>query len=78
MTLSADDLHWTELGMLLHEVNFKGAQQRKSFTEDMRKDPLMTAIHFERRFDALMKRYFVWTRTIGKSIRLFCSCRISK
>lgn len=55
MTLSADDLHWTELGMLLHEVNFKGAQQRKSFTEYMRKDPLMTAIHFERRFDALMK-----------------------
>lgn len=28
MTLSADDLHWTEFGMLFHEVNFKGAQQR--------------------------------------------------
>lgn len=72
MTLSADDLHWTELGMLLHEVNFKGAQQRKSFTEYMRKDPLMTAIHFERRFDALMKHVILsGPEPLGKVLDYF-------
>ena len=38
----ADDLHWPELGILLDLVG------------SMCEDPLKAAIHFERRFDALM------------------------
>lgn len=72
MTLSADDLHWTELGMLLQEVNYEAAQQRNSFTENMRKDPLMTAIHFERRFDALMKHIILsGPEPLGKVLDYF-------
>lgn len=72
MTLSADDLHWAELGMLLHEVDFQGAQQRKSVTEYMRKDPLMTTIHFERRFDALIKHVILsGPEPLGKGLDLF-------
>ncbi len=55
MTLSADDLHWPELGMLLENISYDEAQQKNSFMSSMRHNPLMTAIHFERRFKALMK-----------------------
>lgn len=55
MTLSADDLHWPELGMMLHNIDFDEAKQWNSFGSGMRSDPLMTAIHFERRFKSLMK-----------------------
>ena len=54
ITLSADDLHWPELGMNLENIDFKHAFGR-SFFSAMRADPLLTAIHFERRFKALMK-----------------------
>ena len=55
MTLSADDLHWPELGMLLENLSYEAAVKKKSFFQSMRSDPLMTAIHFDRRFSALMK-----------------------
>ena len=55
MTLSADDLHWPELGMLLENLSYAEAVSKHSFFSSMRKDPLMTAIHFDRRFTALMK-----------------------
>ena len=48
----ADDLHWPELGMLLESIEAAG---KASFLGSMCEDPLMVAIHFERRFDALMK-----------------------
>ena len=55
ITLSADDLHWPELGMLLENLDYHDAARKASFLGSMREDPLMAAIHFERRFDALMK-----------------------
>ena len=55
MTLSADDLHWPELGMILENLSYEDASARKSFYSSMRSDPLMTAIHFDRRFSALLK-----------------------
>ena len=55
MTLSADDLHWPELGMLLENIDYGTAVKKQSLLESMRSDPLMSATHFERRFNALMK-----------------------
>lgn len=54
MTLSADDLHWPELGMTLEDIEFREAFG-KSFSSSMRSDPLLTATHFERRFRSLLK-----------------------
>ena len=51
----ADDLHWPELGILLESIDYHEAAKKASFLGSMCKDPLMAAIHFERRFDALMK-----------------------
>ena len=50
----ADDLHWPELGILLESIDYHEAARKASFLRSMC-DPLMAAIHFERRFDALMK-----------------------
>ena len=51
----ADDLHWPELGVLLESIDYPEAARKASFLGSMCKDSLMAAIHFERRFDALMK-----------------------
>ena len=51
----ADDLHWPELGILLESIDSNEAARKASFRGSMCEDSLMAAIHFERRFDALMK-----------------------
>ena len=51
----ADDLHWPELEMLLESIGYHEAAGKASFFGSMCEDSLMAAIHFERRFDALMK-----------------------
>ena len=51
----ADDLHWPELGMLSESIDYHEAARKASFFGSMCEDPLMAAIQFERRFDALMK-----------------------
>ena len=51
----ADDLHWPELGILLESIDYHEAARKASFLGSMCEDSLMAAIHFERRFDALMK-----------------------
>ena len=51
----ADDLHWSELRMLLESIDYHEAAGKASFLGSMCEDPIMAAIHFERRFDALMK-----------------------
>ena len=51
----ADDLHWPELGILLESIDYHEAARKASFLGSMCDDSLMAAIHFERRFDALMK-----------------------
>ena len=50
----ADDLHWPELGILLESIDYHEAARKASFLGSMCEDSLMAAIHFERRFDALM------------------------
>ena len=54
MTLSADDMHWKELGCLLNNLDYNDVSNESNF-HGVKRDPLMTAIHFERRFDALMR-----------------------
>ena len=51
----ADDLHWPELGMLLESIDYHEAARKAWFLGSMCEDPLMAAIHFERRFDVMMK-----------------------
>ena len=51
----ADDLHWPELGTLLESIDYHEAARKASFLGSMCEDSLMAAIHFERRFDALME-----------------------
>ena len=51
----ADDLHWPELGILLENIDCHEAARKASFLGTMYEDSLMAAIHFERRFAALMK-----------------------
>ena len=51
----ADDLHLPELGILLQSIDYHEAARKASFLGSMCEDSLMAAIHFERRFDALMK-----------------------
>ena len=58
----ADDLHWHELGMLLESIDYHEAARKASFLGSMCEDPLMPAIHFERRFDALMKYVIITVR----------------
>ena len=67
----ADDLHWPELGILLESIDYHEAVRKASFLGSMCEDPFMAAIHFERRFDALMK-YFINSQEhpIGK-VKLF-------
>jgi hypothetical protein len=55
MTLSADDLHWPELGMLLDNLPYEEASRRGNFFSSMRSNPFIAATHFHRRFRALMK-----------------------
>ena len=50
----ADDLHWPELGILLESIDYHEAARKASFLGSMCEDSLMAAIHFERRFDALL------------------------
>ena len=51
----ADDLHWPEMGILLESIDYHEAARKASFLGSMCEDSWMAAIHFERRFDALMK-----------------------
>ena len=51
----ADDLLWPELGILLESIDYHEAARKVSFLESRCEDSLMAAVHFERRFDALMK-----------------------
>ena len=48
-------MHWPELGILLESIDYHEAARKASFLGSMCEDSLMAAIHFERRFDALMK-----------------------
>lgn len=54
LTLSADDNHWTELGMCLKNLTYEEAFRRESFSSFMKDDPLMTALCFNRRFKYLL------------------------
>ena len=51
----ADDLHWPEVGILLESIDYHETARKVSFLGSMCEDSFMAAIHFERRFDALMK-----------------------
>ena len=55
VTLSADDLHWPELGMALESLSYDDSVNKGSFSPNTRSDLLMTTIHFERRLTALLK-----------------------
>jgi len=55
LTLSADDCNWPELKMLLTNISYEEAFKTSSTGEDMRRDPLFSSLHFERRWKAFLK-----------------------
>ncbi len=55
VTLSADDLSWPELGMLLRNITYEEASKMKSNFEHMRNDPVLSGQHFWRRYQSLFK-----------------------
>ena len=72
MTLSSDDLHWPELGMMLEDLDYETAASKGSFGSSMWADPLYTALHFDRRFHALMKHAIHGpTQPLGKVVDYF-------
>ena len=58
--------------MLLESIDYREAARKASFLGSMWEDPLMAAIHFQRRFDA-MKKYVINSpeHSIGKVKDLF-------
>ena len=75
VTLSADDLHLPEMGMALENLSYGESVNKGSFFSNMRFDPLMTAIHFERRLTALLK--FILTgesKPLGEIKDCFIRC----
>lgn len=73
MTLSGDDLHLPELSMIINNISFDEAEKRGNCFNSIRKYPLLTAIHFERRFKASIYNYWK-TKTIGRSNWLVFPC----
>ena len=61
VTLSADDNNWPELKMLLQNITYKEATRISPANEQMRKDPLLTSLHFEMRWRAFLK-YFLMAK----------------
>ena len=55
MTLSADDMHWPELIMTSKGCSYEEAIKQRSAANLVKNDPLLIAIHFERRVKALLK-----------------------
>lgn len=55
VTLSANDMHWPELIMTLKMCSFEKAKSLKNALNFVKEDPYMTALHFQRRFKALLK-----------------------
>ena len=55
LTLSADDNHWPELAMLFKDTTYEEAVNFKSCASELKQDPLLASIHFERRWNALFK-----------------------
>jgi len=55
LTLSADDCHWPELNKLLRGMSYNESIKSTSTAEFMRKDPLLSSLHFERRWKAFLK-----------------------
>lgn len=54
LTLSCNDNHWPELAMTLQNCE-KESVDISSLPKNVQQDPLLTAIHFERRWQALLK-----------------------
>ena len=48
-------MHSPELGIFLESIDYHEAARKASFLGSICEDPLVAAIHLERRFDALMK-----------------------
>ena len=55
VTLSADDCHWPELDMLLTGRTYSECVSSPSGTANMIKNPLLTSLHFERRWKCLLR-----------------------
>ena len=55
VTLSANDMHWPELIMTLTCCSFENALNDRNALKYVKKDPYLTALHFQRRFKALLK-----------------------
>lgn len=61
LTLTADDNHWTKLGICFKNLTYEEAYRCGNFSSFMRNDPLMTDLCFNRRF-----KYFLNDMILGK------------
>ncbi len=55
VTLSADDLGWPELGMLLKNISYEEVYTNQGNFQHLHHDPVLSATHFYRRYKALYK-----------------------
>ena len=73
MTLSANDMHWSELIMTLKKCSYEEACTIKNALSLVKEDPYLTALHFERRFKALLHHVINGKLApLGKVIDYFC------
>lgn len=69
LTLSANDNHWPELAMMYTGLSYEDLQDI-NMQENLRKDPLFAAIHFERRWNAFLK-YLKDAQPLGEIVDFF-------
>jgi hypothetical protein len=71
MTLSANDYHWPQLATMLNV-------ELKDLPSAVQQNPLMVAVHFERRWRALLNKVIKGPKApLGIVKDFFCTCRIS-
>lgn len=72
ITLSANDMHWPDLIMTLKKCSYSEACKLSNAADFVKKDPLLTAIHFQRRFKALLKHViYSPSQPLGKVVDHF-------
>ena len=69
VTLSANDNHWPELAMMYTGLPFDEVQNA-NLQDNIKQDPLLAAIHFERRWNALLK-YLKDAQPLGEIVDFF-------
>ncbi len=68
VTLSADDLKWPEITMLLQGLSYEEALKFKDNYKQLPEDPVLAAVHFHRRYKALFKHVIEKHQPLGGKV----------